>query len=146
MKWQGWENSWISILCSWPQTTNPEKWSSFILALSIYSETLWKSNPSRANSFFRKSNVVNLQNFWTFSKTFRLSCSLWRYEKNYKQSTMLQKLSKCEVKALLYWNLIILPPLRFYVKSNFVGFHRSKNVIFANFIDSELWIFGKFRT
>ena len=95
--------------------TNPEKWSSFILALSIYSETLWKSNTSRANSIFRKSNVVNLQNFWTFSKTFRFSCSLWRYEKNYKQSTMLQKLSKCEVKALLYWNLIILPPLRFYV-------------------------------
>ena len=47
------------------------------------------------------------------------------------KSTMLQKLSKCEVKAWLCWNLIFLLPLRFYVKSNFGGFKRSKNVIFA---------------
>ena len=59
---------------------------------------------------------------------------------------MLQKLSKCEVKAWLWWNLIILLPLRFYVKSNFGEFKRSKNVIFGNFRDSELWIFGKFGT
>ena len=32
--------------------------------------------------------------------------------------TMLQKLSKCEVKAWLCCNLIFLPLLRFYVKSN----------------------------
>ena len=50
--------------------------------------------------------------------------------------TMLQKLSKCEVKAWLCWFLIILSPLRFYVKSNFGEF---KNVIFANFIGSEFW-------
>ena len=43
---------------------------------------------------------------------------------------MLQKLSKCEVKACLCWNLIILPPLRFYGKSSFGKFKRSKNVIF----------------
>ena len=60
--------------------------------------------------------------------------------------TMLQKLSKCEVKAWLCWNLIILPQIWFYVKSNYGGFNRSKSVIFANFKDSELWIFGKFRT
>ena len=36
--------------------------------------------------------------------------------------TMLQKLSKCEVKAWLCWNLIILPSLRF-----------TWNLIFANF-------------
>ena len=53
--------------------------------------------------------------------------------------TMLQKLSKCEVKSWLCRNLIILPPLRFYVKSNFGKFKRSKNVIFGNSRPSELW-------
>ena len=53
--------------------------------------------------------------------------------------TMLQKLSKCEVKAWLCWNLIILLPLRFYVKSNFGEFKRSKSVIFVNSRDYELW-------
>ena len=53
---------------------------------------------------------------------------------------MLQKLSKCEVKAWLCWNLMILLPLRFYVKSNFGKCKRSKNVIFCNFRDSEVWI------
>ena len=56
-----------------------------------------------------------------------------------EQRTMLQRLSKCEVKAWLCWNLIILSPLRFYVKSNFGDFKQSKNVIFCNFRDSELW-------
>ena len=55
-------------------------------------------------------------------------------------STVLQELSKCEVKAWLCWNLIIIPLLRFYVKSNFGDFKRSKNVIFGNFRDSEFWI------
>ena len=56
--------------------------------------------------------------------------------------TMLQKLSKCEVMAWLCWNLIILLPLSFYVKSHFSKFKQSKNVIFGNFRDSELRIFG----
>ena len=46
--------------------------------------------------------------------------------------TMLQKISKCEVKAWLCWSLIILPALRFYVKSNLGEFKRCKNVILAN--------------
>ena len=54
--------------------------------------------------------------------------------------TMLQKLSKCEVKVWLCWNLIILLPLRFNVKSSFGKFKQSKNVIFSNFRDSELGI------
>ena len=54
--------------------------------------------------------------------------------------TMLQKLSKCEVKAWLSWNLIILLPLRFYVKSNNGDFKWFKNVIFGNFRGAELWI------
>ena len=36
--------------------------------------------------------------------------------------TMLQKPSKCEVKARLCRDLIILPPLRFCMKSNFGEF------------------------
>ena len=60
--------------------------------------------------------------------------------------SMVQKLSKCEVKAWLWWSLIILPSLRFYVKSNFGEFKQSKNVILGNLRDSELWIFGKFGT
>ena len=54
-----------------------------------------------------------------------------------KKITMLQKLSKCEVKAWLCWNLIILLPPWFYVKSNFGEFKQSKNVIFGNFRGSE---------
>ena len=58
----------------------------------------------------------------------------------YSYCTVLQKLAKCEVKPLLFWNVIILPPLRFYVKSNFGEFKQSKNDIFGNCRDSELWI------
>ena len=58
--------------------------------------------------------------------------------------TMLQKLSKCEVKTWLCWNLIILLPFQFYVKSDFGKFKRSKHVIFGNFRDSELWILVHF--
>ena len=53
--------------------------------------------------------------------------------------TMLQKLSNCEVKAWLCWNLITLRPLQFYVKSNFSESNRSKNVVFVNFRGSESW-------
>ena len=47
--------------------------------------------------------------------------------------TMLQKLSKCEVRAWLCRNMIILPSLRFHVKSNFGEFKWSKNVNFDYF-------------
>ena len=40
--------------------------------------------------------------------------------------TMLQKLSKCEVKAARCGNFTICLPLRFYVKSNFGEFKQSK--------------------
>ena len=36
--------------------------------------------------------------------------------------------------------MIILPPLHFYVESNFGEFEQSKNAIFGNFRDSRLWI------
>ena len=57
-----------------------------------------------------------------------------------RRGTMLQKFSKCEVKAWLWWNLIILPPLWFYMKSHFGWYKQPKNVIFGKFRDSELWI------
>ena len=69
--------------------------------------------------------------------------------------TMLQNLSKCEVMAWLCWNLIVVPPLQFYVKSNFGEVKRSKNVIFGNFRDWTLnlglescsnWLKSKFRS
>ena len=49
--------------------------------------------------------------------------------------TMLQKLSKSEVKAWPCRNLILLLPFRLNVKLKL-----SKNVIFGNFWDSEIWI------
>ena len=60
-----------------------------------------------------------------------------------QRKNKLQKLSKCEVKAWLCWNLTILLALRLYVKSNFGEIKWSKNVIFGNFRDSELWILVK---
>ena len=57
-------------------------------------------------------------------------------------ATMLQKVSKCEVKPWLCWNLIILLPLWFYVKTNFGEVQQSKNVIFVNsteFLNFEFW-------
>ena len=59
--------------------------------------------------------------------------------KNFTSTQMLQKLSKCELKAWICWNLIILQPLIFYVKSNLGELEQSKNVIFGNFRGSEFW-------
>ena len=54
--------------------------------------------------------------------------------------------SSCEVNCNLLtdcWNTalinLIVPPLGFYVKSNFCELKRSKYVIFAKFRDSEFW-------
>ena len=58
---------------------------------------------------------------------------------------MLQKLLKCEVKAAVYGHFTILPPRRFYVKSNFGEFKRSKNVTFWRFyVDVMKFDFSKF--
>ena len=55
------------------------------------------------------------------------------------QDTMLKKLSNCEVKAWLCWNLMILPLLWFCVKSHIGEFKRSKNVIYGYVRGSEFW-------
>ena len=65
---------------------------------------------------------------------------------SFTQCTMLQKLSKCEVKAWLCRSLIILSSLRFYVKSNFAVFKWFKNVIFGNSNDPEFWFLVKWAT
>ena len=50
----------------------------------------------------------------------------------FNQNTMLQKLTKCEVKAAqFFYNFVAFPP-RYYVKSNFGEFKQSKNVISYN--------------
>ena len=92
------------------------------------------------------SSPYVIQSILIFNLTFQPSFLGGQYGtlKNFSVSTMLQKLSKCEVKPWLCRNLIILPPLRFYLKSNFGVFKRSKNVIFGNFRGSELWILVNF--
>ena len=71
---------------------------------------------------------------------------IWAFQSNpIWDCIMLQKLSKCEVKAWLCWNLFYLPPLRLYVKSNFGEFQQSKNVNFGNFRNCELGILVNLR-
>ena len=69
----------------------------------------------------------------------RFNNNFFQFWNLFQQGTMLQKLSKCEVKDWLCWNLILLSQLQFYVKSNFGKFKRPINVIFGHFKDSELW-------
>ena len=69
-----------------------------------------------------------LSESWNFKKMNHLigrkkSYNRWnwfhvKFKEAEKLCTMLQKLSKCEVKAWLCWDLCILQPIRFYVKSN----------------------------
>ena len=75
------------------------------------------------------------------------------YNSNSKKGTMFQKFSKCEVNAWLSWSLIILPPLWFYVKSNFGEFKRSKNetlnfepLVNLGLESSRAWLKSKLRT
>ena len=67
---------------------------------------LWKSARTQIHHFLISSLLIGND---TNRKAF---ASIYRY-------TMLQKLSKCEVEAWLCWNLMILPPPRFYIKLNF---------------------------
>ena len=62
---------------------------------------------------------------------------------SYTVCTVLQKLSKCEVKAWLCWNLIVLPPLRFYVKPNFGEYKQSK-MAFLAILEALTFNFGQF--
>ena len=119
-------------------------WSPFFTKLisKETSTTKWcptadKSFPASwrvtCNYFAMSSINVFIRNFLLFQLLFTQI-----YIKNC--STMLQNLSKCEVKAWLCWNVIIAQALRFYVKSNFGKFKQSKNIIIGNLRDSNLWI------
>ena len=93
--------------------------------------------------------AIHQMNVWCFAHMYKyvkgdlqntnqtlLKCSLWPWN----HITMLQKLSKCVVKAWLCWYLISLPPLRFCVKSHLGEFKQTKNVICGNFRDAKLWV------
>ena len=97
-------------------------------------ETWFVETTIVAKDFYRsmyKQNLLNISCYRNYCNTKTLN-------------TMHQKISKCEVQAWLCWNLIILPPLRFCVKSHYGEFKRSKNVIHGNFRDVELWILVNF--
>ena len=106
------------------------------LVVCVYDTTGGIPKHSTKYTLHIKSIYSKLTNFYLAVGLFFKPPKIWENI----QFTMLQKLSKCEVKAWLCWNLIILPPLRIYVKSNFGKFKRSKNVIFGSFRDSEIWI------
>ena len=91
---------------------------------------------------FKVSSFISCRNDgWMDTWRVQLKCE--NEQKRY-YCTMLQNVSKCEVKAGLCWNLIILLPLRTYVKSNFSAFKRLKNVIFGNFSNFEQLSSAKF--
>ena len=90
------------------------------------------------------SNYSFFQNgcFSNFPKdSMRILCKKGQNYWKYRVCTLFQKLPKCEVRAWLCWNLIILPPLRFSMKSNFDEFEQLKYVIFGNIRGSEFWFF-----
>ena len=117
---------------------------------SVYVSKYWNSKLSkllkwlfltfrkRAESISGKIQVVGKVPQWVSTKIHRkkkkkISWRLLGIEPGSLACTMLQKLTRCEVKARLCWNLIMLPPLRFYVKSTLGEFERLKNVIFGTF-------------
>lgn len=85
----------------------------------------------------RWMHVVHLLLLWLlYHSILHLTLKMKKDRNSIKRAfwvTMLQKFSKCEVKAWLCRNWIILPPLRFYVKSSFGRFKQSKHVIFWQF-------------
>ena len=102
----------------------------------------WEDAVQMAHADYRQDlKVRNRQ--WLFERGFlRVPRTLWKiqclsfflaiYTKNNCNKkpisntvSLSHKISKCEVKAWLCWNLIILLPLRFYVKSHFGEFKQS---------------------
>ena len=113
--------------------------SSFEAFEGIKSQEAWESSPLGFKFLLSKYHILcNLSQ----------SLIICTYSKSVRPypTTMLQKLSKCEVKAWLCSNMIILPPLNFYMKYSFGEFKQSKNVIFLQFW--RLWTlnFGNFGT
>ena len=102
--------------------------------------TVWKRQT--VCTLVRKNYVLHSQIMYTMYDFIRLSmeCAKSLMPATRTHITMLQKLSKCEVKA---WTLMNLLPLRFYVKSNFGEFNWSKKeVIFGNFGGYEYLLFS----
>ena len=84
---------------------------------SISWQPLWGKSINQV-SVNQPEKSANFSQFLSLNKT-QFCLRFW-------SSTVIQKLSKCEVKVWLCWNLIILPPLRIYVKSNLGKFKHPK--------------------
>ena len=86
----------------------------------------WTS--SKLLRYLYRLQLKGTRHLWTLPNTIRKKISIFRdmCHTNFHHFTMLQKFSKCEVKAWLCWNLIILPPLRFYVKSHLADLNGPK--------------------
>ena len=128
------------------RSTRRKKWK-FLATNELTRKSFWTKTSAKDSKGKKRKIVVFSwilrEKIWNrFQQIFPFEKPFFR-EKNYK-GTMLQKLSKCEAKAWLCWMLMILPLFRFYVKSNFDEFKRSKNVIFGNFRNCELWILVNF--
>ena len=85
-----------------------------------------KLGPTSPASWHFKDPCINIQTtrtiksgVWYFQMPFLWKIPISLFYLYISHSTMLQKLSKCEVKAALLGYFSILLPLRFYVKSNF---------------------------
>ena len=127
-------------LCNWfcCAKASPQSWHvKSLWPWWIVSMCLWrlKFEPKLFPQFGHGILAIVDFNLFTFSEI----CYVL-YFQSY-QTTILQKLSKCEVKTWLCWNCIMLLPLRFYAKSNFGELKQSKNVIFGNFGGSEIFVF-----
>ena len=113
-------------ICALAHALQNNRWT-FVQSLEVLrsQDHTPKSQDWRWTHFWKNSiGWIILENCFQFgrNKSFHLH-----------QSTMLQKFSKCQVKAKRSGNLIILLPLKFYVKSNFGGLKRSKMWLFAVF-------------
>ena len=122
---------------SW--TRNPTRFSPKISKIAF---SKWMSIVFYIDKFlFLKLAILgNLAVLAIFWRSWLFS-AIWQFSsfQSWQHCTMLQKLSKCKVKAWLCWNLMILLLLRFCVKSHFGEFKWSKNVIYNYFRGSEFW-------
>ena len=129
---------------SW--TRNPTRFSPKISKIAF---SKWMSIVFYIDKFlFLKLAILgNLAVLAIFWRSWLFS-AIWQFSsfQSWQHCTMLQKLSKCKVKAWLCWNLIILPPLDFvqnYILANANGPKLSFTAIWTLLIFTKK---SKFRT
>ena len=104
--------------------------------IKIKIQSLWSLNGKFWDSEWIRQLWCHVKTQWQPTK-YEQNQPIWRISS--PQFTMLQKLSKCEVKAWLCWK-IIFSPLRFYVKSNFGELKQSKLSFFDILVVLNFWI------